>query len=114
MQKKAEKFKNMRVKNIFSADEFEKEYEVNDEPSLTIPDQTMSIKEILNRFASGLPIDGQKVPIYDESESEEYFPDPRYMDLADRQEMAENYKQELQAYQTKAEETKSDVNSEAE
>lgn len=92
----------MKVKNMFSADLFEKNYETNDEPSLTVPDQTMSIKEILTRFASGLPIGGQKEPLYDESESEEYLPDPRYMDLADRQEYAEMYKQEFQEIKARA------------
>jgi len=104
----------MKVKNMFSADLFEKNYEENDEPSLTVPDQTMSIKEILNRFASGLPVGGHKEALYDESESEEYFPDPRYMDLADRQELAEKYNQEFQEIKerTQTHETESSINSE--
>lgn len=98
---------------MYSSQLFEKNYETNDEPSLTIPDQTMSIKEILSRYASGLPVGGQKTALYDETESEEYFPDPRYMDLAERQEYAENYKQEFQAIKENLEKQKTDVNSEA-
>jgi hypothetical protein len=104
----------MKVKNIYSSQLFEKNYEVNDEPSLTIPDQTMSIKEILNRFASGLPVGGQKQALYDETESEDYIPDPRYMDLAERQEFAENYREEFQQIKERVEKPKTDVNSEAE
>jgi len=64
-------------------------------PSMTIPDQTMSIREILDRYARGLPIEAGKVPIYD---GEEYTPDPQYMDLADRQEYMENAKDYLKAF----------------
>ncbi len=84
----------MKVKNVFSADLFEKHYEQNDEPSLTIPDQTLSIKQILERYASGQSLEG-KTPYYDESESEEYYPDPRHMDLAEREELSEIYKEEI-------------------
>lgn len=103
----------MKVKNMYSADLFEKNYETNHEPSLTIPDQTLSIKQILTRFASGLPIGGHKNPLYDEFESEEYIPDPRYMDLADRQQYAEIYKNEIQTIKESTKTTQTDVNSEA-
>lgn len=101
----------MKVKNIFSSDMFEKQYEQNDEPSLTIPDQTLTIKEILQRFASGQTLEG-KIPIYDESESEEYIPDPRYMDLAEREELSENFREELQHIKTKAEKRKEKIHDE--
>ena len=103
----------MKVKNMYSADLFPKNYETNNEPSLTIPDQTMSIKEILNRFASGLPVGGQKTPFYDETESEEYIPDPRYMDLADRQELSEQYNFELQEIKKKPQTSENVEQSEA-
>lgn len=85
----------MKVKNVFSSEMFEKHYEKNNEPSLTIPDQTLSIKQILERYASGQSLEG-KTPYYDESESEEYYPEPRYMDLAEREEYANQFKEELQ------------------
>jgi len=85
----------MKVKNMYSSILFEKQYEQNNEPSLTIPDQTLSIKQILERYASGQSLEG-KTAYYDESESEEYYPDPRHMDLAEREQLAEQYKEELQ------------------
>lgn len=39
--------------------------EVNNKPSKTIPNQSMSVREIMHRFANGLPITGQKVPVYE-------------------------------------------------
>lgn len=67
--------------------------EQNTQPSKTIPNEAMSIREILIRYARGLPINGSKVPIYDE---ENDLPDPRKMDLADWQELRERYKEELE------------------
>lgn len=77
----------MKIKNTLNAKEFQKTGEVNNFPSMTIPDQTMTIKEILDRFTRGLPLDAGKVPIY---EGEEFTPDLRYMDLAEREEFIEN------------------------
>lgn len=54
--------------------------------SKTIPDQTMSIQEIMDRHARGLPISGAKVPIYD---ADDPMPDMARMDLVDIQEMRE-------------------------
>lgn len=56
-------------------------------PSMTVPDQTMSIREILDRYARGLPIEGQKVPMYD---GDEFVPDIAHMDLVDVDEMRRN------------------------
>jgi hypothetical protein len=67
------------------------EGEINNEPSLTIPDETMSIREILSRYSRGLSVD-QKVPYFDE---EDYHPDLSKMDLADREDYIEKVKQEL-------------------
>lgn len=82
-----------RVKNSLNAAAFPKNYEVNTMPSETVPDQTLSIREILERYARGLPLDGQRVPIYDEDDE---MPDPKHLDLAERQELKEQYAEEIQ------------------
>lgn len=66
--------------------------EVNRQPSMTIPDQTMSLREILQRFAQGLPVTGAKVPVYDE---ENDLPDIRTLDLAERDEYANQFANEF-------------------
>lgn len=35
------------------------------QPSMTIPDQTMSIPELIRRYAQGLPLGAPRVPVYD-------------------------------------------------
>lgn len=53
--------------------------------SKTIPDQSMSVQEIMRRFAQGLPLGGEKVPIYDGDE--EYLPDPKTLDISEIEDM---------------------------
>jgi hypothetical protein len=84
---------NAPVRNQHNSRNFVKNGEVNNEPSLTVPDQALSIREILRRFSHGIPMDGQQIPIFDENEND--LPDFRHMDLADREEAAEQFKQEL-------------------
>lgn len=53
-------------------------------PTMTVPDMTMSLTEILRRFAAGVPIEGIKAEIYNE---EEEVPEVDKMDLADIEDM---------------------------
>lgn len=73
-------------------------YEFNDQPSLTIPDETMSVAEILDRYARGLPLGGSRVPVY---EPDNDLPDPRKLDLVERQELAARYAEELKELKDK-------------
>lgn len=58
------------------------------QPSLTQPDQTLSIREILTRFTRGIPMEG-KVPMF----SDEYTVDPRKLDLTEIQAELDEIKQ---------------------
>ena len=63
--------------------------------SKTVPDQSMTLRELLIRYAKGLPLEGTKTPIW---EGEEGFDvDPDKLDLADREELAEKAREELKA-----------------
>lgn len=57
--------------------------EVNTQPSQTIPDQTMSIPEILQRYARGLPITKGKVPIYTGEDDPFNGIDPKKLDISE-------------------------------
>lgn len=78
--------------------------ERNTQPSMTIPDQTLSVKQILDRYAKGLPLGGQKVPIYEADENstfDDYMPDPKTLDISERHEMAQDAKKELRDIKSK-------------
>lgn len=53
----------MKIRNKWNYKDTDKK-ETFIKPSQTMPDQTMSIPEILARYARGLPITQGKVPIY--------------------------------------------------
>lgn len=78
--------KQKKFKTAWNADEFDIPLEYNEEPSMTVPDQSMSVREIMDRFARGLPVSGHKVPVYD---GEEDLPDMKKLDLSERAEMIE-------------------------
>lgn len=70
-------------------------------PSMTIPDQAMSIGEIMRRFASGLPLGGQRVPVYDDGEDMFDGVNPATLDIVEKKQILENYKQELEGIKKK-------------
>lgn len=89
--------------------------EVNTQPSQTLPDQTMSIPEILQRYARGLPITKGKVPIYQGEEDPFKGIDPKRLDLSELHNLKlqnekfindfqESQKQQSSGKQTKPEE----------
>lgn len=82
----------MKIRNMFNASEFNDD-ETNNEPSQTIPDQSMSVRELLERYANGLPLAGSKEPIWEGEDGDGI--DPRRLDLAERQELEIAARQEL-------------------
>jgi len=67
---------------------FPKNYEVNNQPSMTIPDEAMTVMEIMQRYASGLPLHGGKIGYY-EGEDGMSSDDLKKLDLAERQQIIE-------------------------
>lgn len=83
-----------RIRNAMNAHLFPLKKQIITQPSMTIPDESMSIREILDRFSRGLPVGGSRTPIYDD---ENDMPDIRTLDLAERQELAQHYSEELKS-----------------
>lgn len=63
--------------------------EINTLPSETVPNETMTIRQILERHVSGLAMPKERSPIYHDETEDMYVPDPRTLDLVDIQELAE-------------------------
>lgn len=53
-------------------------------PSLTVPDESMSLRLIISKYANGIPISNSKNPIYDD-ENESMGINPKTLDLVDIQ-----------------------------
>ncbi|WNK13924.1 MAG: hypothetical protein [Microvirus sp.] len=85
----------MLIKTQYNRELHPCNYEINEEPSSTIPDQTLSIRTILERYTRGQSVDGMKTPIYQQGEDYSDLPDPKTLDLSERQEIAQLYRSEL-------------------
>lgn len=97
------------IKTTLNARYFPKSGEFNNLPSRTIPDQTLSLRTLLDRHARGLPLSGNNLhPVYN---GEDYMPDVRRLDISEIHDLKhmvrediENQKLEL----SKAEQAKKD------
>lgn len=73
---------------VFGESEGDMEHPIG--PSETVPDQTLSLKEILNRF-----VNGREIPSFQAVYSEEEFPDFSRMDLTELAEYKELNRQRI-------------------
>lgn len=84
-----------KIKTQWNKHLFPDYYEINNQPSLTVPDQTMTIKQILDRYARGIPFDNAKIPIYDGEDDVLEGINWQSMDLTEREAFKEQISQEL-------------------
>jgi len=66
-----------------------------DEVSVTVPDMTLTVKEILLRHTRGQLLPGTDAGYYESDINGEFLPDFRTMDMTERDEYLENRKQRL-------------------
>ena len=79
-----------------------KDKEYNYQPSLTVPDQTLSIREIMDKYRRGIPLPAGKEPVYDGEDAPFNEDDLKKMDISERQELLEQSKIDVQELQEKA------------
>lgn len=73
----------------YNATMFPKHQETNDGPSMTVPDQSFTVLELLQRHSQGLPLGAPKIESYDGGEDPLDGLDFTKMDLADQQSIRE-------------------------
>lgn len=84
-----------RFKTNYNANEFRKSYEVNNAPSETVPDQTMTIAQIVERYARGLSYQDYKTPIFDGEDDILEGVDFKSLDLSEKHDFVDSRRQEL-------------------
>lgn len=83
------------------------DYEMPLPGSLTVPNQCLSVRQIVERFSRGMPV---MMKNYDSDYDEDnMLPDPRILDLAERQELVENIDQHLNDFYEKQEKAQKDL-----
>lgn len=78
-------------------------YEQNDKPSLTVPGQTLSLKELLNRFTRGQSVETFQ-PVYDDG----YYPETDRLDKLEKLDLARSLKGAIQDIQKRPKPQKPD------
>jgi hypothetical protein len=101
-----------QFKNSTNGSQWEKQLEINTLPSMTIPDQTMSINEIMRRFASGLPLGGQRVPEYDGEDDLLEGVNPKTLDLSEIQQLKKDFANEYKELQKQKQSQQKDLEQE--
>lgn len=91
------------IRTRFTSMFFPKNMEINDQPSMTVPDMSMTVGELVKRFAQGLPLDGGKTPLWEE---EGDMPDMAKLDLAERQQVIEEAVEEIKTIEKRVKERK--------
>lgn len=97
-----------RIRSSINFDPHGKDFQATHTGSktLTVPDQSLSIPEIISRFSRGLTVDQGKVPIYEDDIDDYSFIDLRKLDFAERQELREKIDIQVSELKTKFEQEK--------
>ena len=80
----------------FNSKNLPRNYEVNGMPSETIPDQSMSVKQIMQRYAQGMPLGGQREPIYEGEDFEYAGIDFNKLDLSEKYDLLQENLQRIE------------------
>lgn len=85
-------------------------------PSRTIPDQSLTIRQIMDRFTRGLPIEGAHTSVFEQTEDVPHPDLPTSdelaaMDIADRQEVIEGIKEKAADLEKSAKKKAAEVRS---
>lgn len=84
----------MKFRNHYNLHEFTPQFEVNTQPSMTVPDMSLSIVDIITKHTAGIPDHLIRTPVY-YGESI-YVPDLKTLDLADQTAMQEAAKENME------------------
>lgn len=76
--------------------------------SMTIPDQAMSIPELIRRYASGLPLGGQRVPLYSEDPETDFLNGRNWetLDISEQHDLMKYAKEEINDINKRIQDTK--------
>lgn len=83
-------------KTKYNAPRFPDKGEVNEMPSMTIPDQSLTVAELVYRFTHGQPLGGHRTPVYDDDQEINYPANWEKLDISEKYEFMKERQQEYQ------------------
>lgn len=92
------------IRTHYNSKFFSKNYEDNNKPSKTQPHQSLTIREILDRYAKGMPLDVERKIYFDENENSFDYDSYKRLDISEQQELISLSKQAVREAQGKLQE----------
>lgn len=92
--------KTKKFRNAFDYDHTKEVNEFNELPSMTVPDMTMSLSEILKRYTRGGEI-ATLTPVYQEEDEFSEYPDFEKLDALEKLQYAQEIKESINEFQNK-------------
>lgn len=83
----------MKIKTQYNASEFKKYRESNFSPSKTVPDQSLTVKQLLERFSRGMPLTGELTPVYN---GDIDLPDFNTMDISEIHDLKQSVAKDIE------------------
>jgi hypothetical protein len=75
--------------------------------SKTVPDQSMTVRELLERNKRGLPLTGEGHPLY--HGDEDYYPNLKTMDLSEIAELRDSVQRDIEQHRAKLKEYNDEI-----
>lgn len=86
----------MPFKTHSNASNFPDNGEINTEPSMTIPDQSLSVQELVYRYTHGMELGGGRVGVWEEDEEIQFPANWDKLDLSEKHDFFEEKRLELE------------------
>lgn len=102
-----ENYPKTKVWNSLNAQYRPKNYMVNTMPDMCVPDQNMSLKEIVQRYTNHLPITGKENPLFNDDENALGI-DARSLDLTELHDMAKDTRETISKAQQQLQKQEAD------
>lgn len=87
-------------------------YEKTDKPSMTVPDQSMTIRELVYRYTHGMSLSDGRTPLYEEEDEIQYPVDWNKLDLSERHDFITSQKEKMEEILEKQKEIENRKNEE--
>lgn len=94
----------LKIRTQYNRSEFKTNYEVNKDKSRTVPDQTMTIAEIVKRYNHGMPVSGKGDPQF----NEELLPNLAKMDLSEIHDLQKKVAQDIEDIRKRVQKARTD------
>lgn len=86
----------MKFQNHYNRDQFPRGYEVNNEPSDTVPNQSLTVRELVYRFTHNMDLNAVSMRSYDQDDEIQVPANWNQLDLSEKMDFLQQRKDEAE------------------